>query len=63
MLISHMANMTNVFEAQQAIFTNYTIENTMINGKSHYTSDDGTRVLWYNECPVGQWIVGLPDDR
>ena len=53
--------MTHAFQAQADIFQLYEIENTVINGKVHYTSDDGTRGLWFAEC--GLWAVGLPDSR
>ena len=53
--------MTHAFHAQSDIFQLYEIENTVINGKAHYTSDDGTRGVWFPEC--GLWIVGHPNDR
>ena len=61
MLISHKENMTNAFQAQSTVFNIYEIENNTINGKAHYTSDDGTREIWYGEC--GVWIIGVPDNR
>ena len=61
MLISHMVNMTNAFDAQQMIFAIYVIENGTINGKAFYRSDDGTLEIWYGVC--GVWIIGTPTDR
>ena len=37
------------------------IENATVNGRAHYTSDDGTRGLW--SCSSGLWLVGHPDSR
>ena len=49
------------FQAQSMVFNIYKIENNIINGKAHYTSDDGKREIWYGEC--GLWMIGGPEDR
>ena len=61
MLISHKENLTNAFDAQHTIFAFYAIEDNMINGKAHYSSNDGTKGIWYGEC--GLWMIGSPDGR
>ena len=56
--------MTNAFQVipSISIFVLYDIENTVINGKAHYTSDDRTTAIWYGgEC--GVWIIGPSDLR
>lgn len=58
MLISHNGN-TDLIHFN--IFKAYEIENTTLNGRAHYTSDDGGRAIWYGDC--GLWVVGPPDNR
>ena len=61
LLISHKENSTNAFQAHKMIFNIYEIENNTINGKAHYTSDDGAMGLWFGDC--GHWQVGHPTGR
>ena len=61
MLISHKENVTNAFQAQSSMFILYEIENTVINGKAHYTSDEGTMAISFASC--GLWIVQYSDER
>ena len=42
--------------SQPKIFTNYTIETGLVNGRVHYTSHDGTKAIAYHE-DKGQWII------
>ena len=62
-LINHEESVTIVYQAFPVIFQLYEleIENTTINGRAHYTSDDGNIAIWYGSC--GYWVVGLPDYR
>ena len=58
LLISHNENTDRIgFD----IFKAYEIENTTLNGRVHYTSDDGGKAIWYGDC--GLWVVGPPDNR
>ena len=41
---------------QPNIFTNYTIETGLVNGRVHYTSHDGTKAIAYQE-DKGQWLI------
>ena len=43
------------------MFILYEIENTVINGKAHYTSDEGTMAISFASC--GLWIVQPSDER
>ena len=42
------------------MFILYEIENTVINGKAHYTSDEGTIAISF---ACGLWIVQPSDER
>ena len=41
---------------QPNIFTNYTIEADLVNGRVHYTSHDGTQAITYDE-DHGEWLI------
>ena len=53
--------MTHAFQAQPSIFQLCKIENTLINGKAHYTSEEGTWAISFASC--GVWIVQPSDIR
>ena len=48
--------------SQPNIFTNYTIEADLVNGRVHYTSHDGTKAIAYHE-DHGQWYIQPADRR
>ena len=60
-MIGHNENLTQVFQAQPSIFQLYKIENALINGKAHYTSEEGTWAISFASC--GVWIVQPSDIR
>ena len=41
---------------QPNIFTNYTIEADLVNGRVHYTSHDGSQAITYDE-DHGEWLI------
>ena len=43
------------YETWPQIYTSYFIEKEMINGRNHYTSEDGTLALVYGSC--GNWLI------
>ena len=45
----------SVMDVQPHIFKNFKKEPTMVNGKSHYTSLDGTWILAFKDC--GIWAI------
>lgn len=44
------------------IYTSYVIEKGMINGRNHYTSEDGTRAITYTSCS-NKWYIQSDQDR
>ena len=53
--------MSSIYEANPGPFMAYELENDLVNGLVHYTSDDGTRAISYNDCDT--WAIGLSTDR
>ena len=43
-------------DASPKIFTMYTLQSDLVNGKEHYKSHDGTMAIAYNQ-EMGIWIV------
>ena len=43
-------------DAQSHIFTTYHIEENPLNGRVHYTSVDGEKVIAYNN-ELGHWFI------
>ena len=39
----------DAFDTYSSIFTTYTLESNLVNGKGHYTSKDGTKAIAYIE--------------
>lgn len=52
--------MTHAFQAQPSIFQLYEIENTVINGKVHFKSEDGALSIAFASC--GVWAVQTLDN-
>ena len=46
---------TEVFQARPEVFQTYTIEPELLNGKVHYTSEDGTHAI--AKCNNGAWQI------
>ena len=57
-----MENLTNAFQAQKTIFNIYEIKNNIINGKAHYTSEDGNYALVY-KASCGAWFLRTNQQR
>ena len=54
----------DALNAHPDIFTTYTLEpGDLINGKKHYTSQDGTKAIAYNEEYSGQWLIQAAEKR
>ena len=49
------------YERHSNIYTSYVIEKGMINGRNHYTSEDGTLALVYASC--GVWFIQTDQSR
>ena len=47
--------------SQPKVFTNFTLEPELLNGRVHYTSHDGAQAIAYHE-EHGQWFI-QPADR
>ena len=58
---------TGVKEHQPGIFTNYHIEENLLNGRVHYTSMDGTTAIAYHQGTYnneqGGWNILPVEDR
>lgn len=50
----------HVQREQSEIFQYYKEEPELVNGRTHYTSDDGTRAIWFEGS---DWNIGLASDR
>ena len=61
MLVSYKDHVSSIYEANPGPFMAYELENDLVNGLVHYTSDDGTRAISYNDCDT--WAIGLSTDR
>ena len=60
--VRHHKNDTKVFNAHPMIFTTYLIEDGTINGRVHYTSQDGKRAISY--CHQNRkWVMLASQDR
>ena len=49
-------------DARPEIFTMYTLQSDLVNGKEHYKSHDGTMAIAYNQ-ERGMWLVQKMEQR
>ena len=49
-------------QKEPLIFTTYYIEHGLVDGRAHYTSEDGKEVIAYGEAEE-QWSIQLYKDR
>ena len=47
----------------QSIFTNYSVEDDLVNGRVHYISRDGSKAIAYHKDHGGQWFIQPADDK
>ena len=47
------------FDSHPNIFTPYTLESDLVNGREHYISQDGNKAITYNKG----WIIQKQEDR
>ena len=49
-------------EEQSSIFTTYTIEPDLVNGHPHYTSQDGSKAIAFNQ-DNNEWKIQPKENR